>query len=192
MTHHQQAALANVEEAARDLLVALGVPHDTDPNFVGTPRRIAKMYTQELCAGLFEPRPTLTAFPKPATADQMIAVGPLVVHSLCPHHFAPIIGHAWVGVIPGERLLGLSKYARLVRWCAARPIMQETLTAMIADELATALPDAVGIGVVVRAEHLCMKWRGVRESQALTTTSAMRGALLDNQAARDEFIRLTT
>lgn len=176
--------------AARQLLEALGLDLD-DPNLQETPKRIARMYVRELCAGMFEPPPEMRAFPKPRSADQMIQVGPIVYHSICPHHFAPIMGHAWVGVIPGTQLLGLSKYARLVRWCAARPIMQETATAMIADKLQEALPDAVGVGIIVRAEHLCMKWRGVREQSALTTTSAMRGALLSNQAAREEFMGFT-
>jgi GTP cyclohydrolase I len=178
-----------ISDAAYQLLKALQLPVDTDPNLKETPFRISRMYVDELCSGLYERRPLMTAFPKPPEADQMITVGPLVVHSLCPHHFAPILGHAWVGIIPGSSLLGLSKYARLVRWCAARPIMQETLTAMIADELEVALPDAIGVGVIIKAEHLCMKWRGVRESQALTTTSAMRGAFLTGGGAREEFMR---
>ena len=147
------------------------------------------MYARELCAGLTTDMPTLTAFKTPEGMDQMIVVGPVIVHSLCPHHLAPILGHAWIGVVPGDTLLGLSKYARLVRWCMARPVMQEKATEMIADELHKVLPTAHALGVVVRAEHLCMKWRGVREPSAVTTTSAMRGLFRTSAPARGEFLR---
>lgn len=180
---------AEVRDAAATLLRALGLDLDDD-NLRETPRRIARMYVQELCAGLYEPPPEMTTFPSNGRHDQMVTVGPLVLHSLCPHHFAPILGRAWIGVVPGARLLGLSKYARLVRWCAARPIMQEDLTMLIADELDRVLGETVGVGVVVKAEHLCMKWRGVREDHAVTTTSVMRGQFMDSEATRAEFMRL--
>jgi GTP cyclohydrolase IA len=178
-----------IEVAVQGLLDALVPDWKTDEDFKETPERVGRMYWQELCAGLTTPRPELTAFAKPAGMDQMIVVGPMVVHGLCPHHLAPIMGHAWVGILPGQKLLGLSKYARLVRWCVARPMMQEKVTELIANELSAVLPDALGMGVVVRAEHLCMKWRGVREPEALTTTSAMRGRFQTDGAARGEFLR---
>jgi len=183
----QLAANITVEHAVRLLLGAMVPDWETDEDFIDTPRRVGRMYLQELCAGLTTPRPELTAFTKPDGMDQMIVVGPIAVHGLCPHHLAPIMGDAWVGILPGQKMLGLSKYARLVRWCAARPMMQEKVTELIADELSAILPDAMGMGVVVRAEHLCMKWRGVREPSALTTTSAMRGRFRDS-AARAEFL----
>jgi GTP cyclohydrolase IA len=178
-----------IEQAMRDMLGALVPGWEHDPDLMETPQRVARMYVRELCAGLTTPRPELAAFPAPAGMDQMIVVGPIVVHGLCPHHLAPIVGQAWVGVLPGQTLLGLSKYSRLVRWCVARPMIQEKTTELIADELARALPDAIGLAVVMRAEHLCMKWRGVCEPQAVTTTSAVRGQFLTDAATRGEFLR---
>jgi GTP cyclohydrolase IA len=176
-----------IELAVTGLLDALVPNWQTDEDFMQTPQRVGRMYWQELCAGLTTERPQLTAFTKPEGMDQMIVVGPIAVHGLCPHHLAPIMGNAWVGILPGQKMLGLSKYARLVRWCVARPMMQEKVTELIANELSLILPDAVGMGVVVRAEHLCMKWRGVREPNALTTTSAMRGRFRE-PAPRAEFL----
>ena len=181
---------ARVREAVRSLLDALLGGWSQDPNFAETPGRVARMFLRETCRGLTEPPPAAAGFPVPAPTDEMIMVGPCAVRSLCPHHLLPIIGEAWVGVIPSKTLLGLSKYSRIVEWCAARPIMQETLTQFIADHLAQSLPDARGIGVVIKASHLCMQWRGVRDTHALTTTSAMRGLLLDKPAARAEFLSL--
>jgi len=190
MTPYTPGARENaIEHAIGLLLDAIQPDWRGNPDFAATPQRVAKMYAQELCFGTIGDPPALTAFPTPIGMDQMIIVGPLVVHSLCPHHLAPIIGDAWIGVLPGGRLLGLSKYARIVRWCMARPAMQETSTEMIADHLERAFGNAAGVAVLVRAEHLCMKWRGVREPAAITTTSAMRGGFKD-PAARAEFMRI--
>lgn len=183
------AAKADIEDAFRAVLDALQLEHETDPDLIDTPARMARMYADELCHGLFNPPPTLTRFDKPKDMDQLITVGPIVVHSLCPHHFAPIIGNAWVGVIPGSHVLGLSKYARLVRWCAARPIMQESLTELIVKHLQDRLDDAVAVGCVIRARHMCMTWRGVRELDAETTTSALKGLFFTDDKARNEFMR---
>jgi GTP cyclohydrolase I len=188
--HRAIKARVRVTNAAANILGALVGPNwRNDENFQGTANRVSRMYVDEVCFGLFEPKPSFATFGRPNGMDQMITVGPCVVHSLCPHHLAPIVGKAWVGVVPGSLVPGLSKYARLVRWCAARPIMQESLTEMIAHELQTFLPDSRGIAVVIKAEHMCMSWRGVREPGALTTTSAMRGLFLSNAGTRAEFMQ---
>jgi len=176
--------------AVAGLLDALVPEWREDPNFQLTPERVARMLALESCRGLFEEPPQATGFPALTPSDEMIIVGPCAVRSLCPHHLLPIIGKAWIGIVPGKTLLGLSKYSRIVEWCAARPVMQETLTDVIASRLHEALPDNRGIAVVIKASHLCMQWRGVRDTEAITTTSAMRGVMLDKPAARAEFLSL--
>ena len=178
------------ERAARAvtaLLRALDVP--LDHNTRETPARVARMYAREVFAGLYEPRPRLTAFPNVKLLDQLYIVGPVAVRSTCAHHLAPIIGRAWLGILPTGRILGLSKFSRLTRWVMSRPQMQEEATSMLADEVANAIrPD--GLAVVVRATHLCMSWRGVLEHEAEMTTSVMRGSFLESPSLRAEFMAL--
>ena len=162
----------------------------SSPHASGTPARVAKMFLGELFAGLTAPKPALTEFPNDEGIDQMLMVGPIAVRSTCAHHLAPILGRCWIGVLPSQQgnLLGLSKYARLARWVFARPCVQEDATKMLADELEAAL-DPVGLGVIVEAEHACMRWRGVKETAALMVTQDLRRALRDDSDARQEFLR---
>lgn len=179
--------LDDVEKACRDLLVALRVPFDH--NTEDTPDRLARMYVDETFAGLYEERPKIVTFPNARALDQVYVVGPVAVRSTCAHHLAPIIGSAWLGVLPSERVLGLSKFARLTRWVMARPQIQEEATVMLADEIENAIkPD--GLAVIVKASHLCMTWRGVKEHGAEMTTSVMRGSFLLSPALRAEFLSL--
>lgn len=178
--------LEGVTAAASNLLCALGI--EASAGTKETPSRIARMYVEEVFAGLFEPRPLLTVFDEPEV-DQLYTVGPVAVRSTCAHHFAPILGQAWIGVLPGGKLLGLSKFARLTRWVMARPCTQETATQMLASEVHAATGGR-GVGVVVKATHLCMSWRGVKESEASMVTSVTLGALRENAAARAEFFSL--
>jgi GTP cyclohydrolase I len=120
----------------------------------------------------------------------MVVARSLPVHSVCEHHLLPFVGVAHVGYLPGERILGLSKLARVVELFARRPQVQERLTRQVADWLQTNLAPR-GVGVVVEAEHLCMTVRGVRASGASTVTSALHGHLREDPTARAEFLRLT-
>jgi GTP cyclohydrolase I len=177
-----------IEAAVREILEAIG----EDPNRDGlkaTPARVARMYA-EICAGLHEdPADHLTAVFE-AEHDEMVMVRDIPLYSLCEHHLAPFIGKAHVAYIPNDdgRVIGLSKFARLVDGFARRPQVQERLTSQIADALQSRL-EPKGVMVVIEAEHLCMSMRGVRKPGASTVTSAVRGLFRNSVATRQEAMR---
>jgi len=178
--------LARAERAAASFLDALGVPGDTDAT-AATPRRMAQAYAELLTPRSF----ALTTFPNDENYDELVLASGIPVQSVCEHHMLPFVGTAHVGYLPGERILGLSKLARLVELFARRPQVQERLTTQVADWLQTHLQPR-GVGVVVEAEHLCMTLRGVRSGNTTTTTSTLRGALREDARSRAEFLALTT
>jgi GTP cyclohydrolase IA len=172
------------ERAALDLLEALGVDLDTEAR-VRTPRRMAQAYAE-----LLQPRPFhLTTFPNDEEYDELVLARRIPFRSVCEHHVLPFTGFAHVGYLPGDRIVGLSKLARLVEHLAARPQVQERLTQQIASWLVDNL-DPRGVGVVLEAEHACMSLRGVRVSGTSTVTSALRGRLRDDARSRAEFFAL--
>jgi GTP cyclohydrolase I len=143
-------------------------------------------------AEMLRPRPfELTTFPNDEHYDELVLAGGIPVHSVCEHHMLPFVGTAHVGYLPGQRILGLSKLARVVELFARRPQVQERLTVQVADWLQTHL-EPRGVGVVVEAEHLCMTLRGVRTGGSTTTTSSMRGVLREDARSRAEFLALTS
>jgi len=178
--------LARAERAAASFLDALGVPGDTDAT-AATPRRMAQAYAELLTPRSF----ALTTFPNDENYDELVLASGIPVQSVCEHHMLPFVGTAHVGYLPGERILGLSKLARVVELFARRPQVQERLTTQVADWLQTHLQPR-GVGVVVEAEHLCMTLRGVRSGNTTTTTSTLRGALREDARSRAEFLALTT
>jgi GTP cyclohydrolase I len=183
---HAPVDLAAAERAAGAFLTALGVPQDSE-SLRATPGRMARAYAE-----LFAPRPfELTTFPNDEGYDELVLARSIPVHSVCEHHMLPFLGVAHVGYLPGERILGLSKLARVVEMFARRPQVQERLTKQVADWLQTNLAPR-GVGVVVEAEHLCMTMRGVRAGGASTVTSAVHGLLRDDPRSRSEFFALTT
>ena len=178
--------LTRAERAAAAFLDALGVPGDTDAT-AATPRRMAQAYAELLTPRSF----ALTTFPNDENYDELVLASGIPVQSVCEHHMLPFVGTAHVGYLPGERILGLSKLARVVELFARRPQVQERLTTQVADWLQTHLQPR-GVGVVVEAEHLCMTLRGVRAGNTTTTTSTLRGALREDARSRAEFLALTT
>ena len=171
-------------QAAAAFLVALGVDVDSE-SMSATPARMARAYAE-----MFSPRPfDLTTFPNDAGYDELIIARSIPLHSVCEHHLLPFIGVAHVGYLPGERILGLSKLARVVELFARRPQVQERLTQQIADWLQEHVTPR-GVGVVVEAEHLCMTVRGVGASGATTVTSALHGQLRSDAGPRAEFFTL--
>jgi GTP cyclohydrolase I len=163
--------LISAEQAAAAFLEALGVDLDTE-SLAATPARMTRAYAE-----MFSPRPfDLTTFPNDAGYDELIIARSIPVESVCEHHLLPFVGVAHVGYLPGERILGLSKLARVVELFARRPQVQERMTQQIADWLQDQLAPR-GVGVVIAAEHLCMTVRGVRASGANTVTSALHGQL---------------
>lgn len=177
--------LAAAEQAAGLLLNALGLDL-ADENLAETPRRMAHALIEMTNGPNFE----LTTFPNDEGYDELVLVQNIAMQSVCEHHMLPFVGVAHVGYLPGSRILGLSKFARMVELHARRPQTQERLTKRIADHLQAEL-DPKGVGVVIEAEHTCMSLRGARNPGARTTTSAMFGRLRDDPRSRAEFLALT-
>ena len=180
-----QLDLALAEEAARTMLGALGLPAE-HPDLEDTPRRLVTAYAELLTAPEFD----LTTFENAAEYDELVLVCDIGFTSLCEHHLLPFTGVAHVGYLPGERILGLSKFARLVEHHSRAAQTQERLTAEIAGDLERRLRPR-GVGVVVEAEHSCMSLRGARARGASTVTSMLRGQLREDPRARAEFLALT-
>lgn len=175
-----------VADHVAGMLDALLIDWKADPNTRETPARVARMLVDESMRGRYDPRPRVTVFPNTRKLDELYTVGPITVRSMCSHHLVPITGSAWVGVIPGDTLIGLSKFARLTDWIMARPQIQEEAAVQLADEI-EALIKPRGLAVIIRAQHLCTTWRGVRDSDSQMTTSILRGILRESPAARAEF-----
>jgi len=174
------------ELAAADLLVALGADL-SDEQLRETPRRMAEAYAELLTAEPFSP----TTFPNERGYDELVLVRSIPFHSLCMHHLLPFHGVAHVGYLPGARIVGLSKLARVVEFHSRSLQVQEGLTTEIADWVQEQL-EPKGVGVVLVAEHLCMSLRGVQKVGTKTVTSALRGLVRDDPRTRQEFLALTT
>ena len=168
----------------RELLLALGQDLD-DESRRDTPARVARAFSEMLTSREFDAR----TFPNDEKYDELVVVKDIPFTSLCEHHLLPFIGRAHVAYLPGERIIGLSKLARVVERFARRLQVQERLTAQIADWLCGELGPR-GVGVVLEAEHMCMSVRGVRTPGATTKTSALRGTLRDDARTRQEFLLL--
>jgi len=174
-----------VEHAVSDLLRALGADTGAD-GLHETPRRVAEAYAELLTPPAFR----ATTFPNEDGYEGLIVAQAIPFHSLCMHHLLPFRGLAHVGYLPSERIIGLSKLARVVERFARDLQIQERLTVQIADWLQAELRPA-GVGVVLEAEHMCMSLRGVQQPGARTVTSALRGAIRDDTETRQEFLALT-
>ena len=177
--------LADAERTAAEFLIALGVT--TADETADTPRRMARAYAEMLTPRSFD----LTTFANDENYDELVLARAIPVHSLCEHHMLPFRGVAHVGYLPGQRILGLSKLARVVELFARRPQVQERLTQQVANWLQTHLRPR-GVGVVIEAEHLCMTLRGVRATGTTTATSSLLGTLREDPRSRAEFLALTS
>jgi GTP cyclohydrolase I len=177
--------LGAAERAVGDLLRALG-QDPTSEHLADTPRRVAAAYAEMLTPREF----SLTTFPNGEGYDELVIARDIPLHSLCQHHLLPFTGLAHVGYLPGERILGLSKLARVVEMFARGLQVQERLTKQVADWLQDQLQPK-GVGVVIEAEHLCMSLRGVQATGSRTVTSALHGLLRDDPRSRAEFFALS-
>lgn len=173
------------EAAAAALLSALGLDI-TSEHLRRTPHRMAHALIEMTSSEDFE----LTTFPNDEGYDELVLVRDIPVQSVCEHHVLPFTGVAHVGYLPGERILGLSKFARMVQWHSHRPQTHERLTHQIATHLTEVL-EPRGVGVVIQAEHTCMSLRGARVPGSVTTTSALFGRLREDPRSRTEFLELT-
>jgi GTP cyclohydrolase IA len=177
--------MARAEQAARDFLEALGVSTQSE-SLRDTPGRMARAYAELFTAPEFN----LTTFPNDEGYDELVLARSIPVRAVCEHHLLPFTGVAHVGYLPRERILGLSKLARVVEHFAARPQVQERLTKQVAGWLQDSLSPA-GVGVVIEAEHTCMTVRGVRAAGSTTVTSTLLGTVRDDPRSRQEFFALT-
>lgn len=183
--------LDEIEQQMQGVLRSLVIDTESDHNTRETARRVAKMYLQEVFKGRYVPEPAVTEFPNVEHLNELMIVGPVTVRSACSHHFCPIIGKLWIGVMPNEHsnLIGLSKYARLAEWIMGRPQIQEEAVTQVADLLQEKMqPD--GLAIVMEAEHFCMTWRGVRDMDSKMINSVMRGSFLKDANLRREFLSL--
>lgn len=170
------------------ILTTLGVNWLSDPNSQDTPKRVAKMFVDEIFTGRFSPPPKITTFPNTQELDQLVIVGPLSVKSMCSHHFMPIVGQAWIGYLPDTKLIGLSKFPRIVDWFSRRPQIQESLTEQISQYLQDVLQPK-GVAVYIAAKHFCMTHRGVNETPDSTmSTIALKGQFRTLPELKAEFM----
>jgi GTP cyclohydrolase I len=185
-----EALLDEVAGKMQGVLESLVIDTESDHNTQDTARRMAKMYLTEVFHGRYAPPPPVTEFPNVEALNELMIVGPISVRSACSHHFCPIMGKLWIGVMPNEHssLIGLSKYVRLADWIMSRPQIQEEAITQLADLLMRQVrPD--GLAVVMEADHFCMHWRGVKDD-AKMVNSVMRGSFLKDSALRREFLSL--
>ena len=185
------ALLDEVEEKMQGVLDSLVIDTVNDHNTGNTARRVAKMYLNEVFRGRYEHAPKITKFPNAEHLNEHMIVGPITVRSACSHHFCPVIGQIWIGVLPNEHtnVIGLSKYARLAEWVMGRPQIQEEAVVQLADLIQEKTqPD--GLAIVMEASHYCMSWRGVKDMDSKMINSVMRGVFLKDPNLRREFLAL--
>ncbi len=183
--------LDEVESKMQAVLDSLVIDTVNDHNTGNTARRVAKMYVNEVFRGRYVAAPSITEFPNVGHLNELMIVGPIAVRSACSHHFCPVIGKIWIGVMPNEHtnVIGLSKYARLAEWIMGRPQIQEEAVVQLADLIQEKTqPD--GLAIVMEASHYCMAWRGVKDMDSKMINSVMRGVFLKDPNLRREFLSL--
>ena len=183
--------LDEVEGKMKGVLDSMVIDTEHDHNTGDTARRVAKMYLTEVFKGRYVRAPAITEFPNVGHLNELMIVGPITVRSACSHHFCPVIGQIWIGVMPNEHtnVIGLSKYARLAEWVMGRPQIQEEAVLQLADLIQEKTqPD--GLAIVMEASHFCMSWRGVKDMDSKMINSVMRGVFLKDPSLRREFLSL--
>jgi GTP cyclohydrolase I len=184
----KQALIDEATEAFENVLDSLVIDRNTDPNSMDTGRRMAKMYINEIMSGRYDPIPNPNSFPNYIEGGYE---GMLVVRSelksICSHHHQPVAGVAYIGIIAGPKLLGLSKYTRIAQWCAQRGTLQEELNVMIANEIQKHT-GTDHVGVYVQATHGCCENRGIRAKSSLTQTTVLRGDFKNVEGTKKEFM----
>ena len=183
-----------VDEVAQKMqavLESLVIDTESDHNTQNTSQRVAKMFVKEVFNGRYVEQPTLTKFPNVSRLNELMIIGPITVRSACSHHFCPIMGRIWIGVLPSKEsaLIGLSKYSRLTEWVMCRPQIQEEAVVELADMLEKKIKP-IGVAIVMDADHFCMQWRGVKDRDSKMVNSVMRGAFLQDPNLRREFLSL--
>jgi len=143
----------------------------------------------EVFKGRYHEQPKVTSFPNDKNLDEIYTVGPISVRSACSRHLVPILGECWIGIKPGNKVIGLSKFARVADWVFSRPHIQEEAVMILADEIEK-LCEPKGLGIIVKAQHYCMKWRGVKEPNTSMINSVVRGDFRHDLSLKQEFFEL--
>ncbi len=180
---------AEIQAKLQSLFDSLVIDTEHDHNTHDTPRRVAKMYVDEVFKGRYHPMPKVTDFPNAKELDEIYTLGPITVRSACSHHFVPIVGHAWIGILPSDRVIGISKFNRIVDWVLSRPHIQEEAAVMVADIIEDLIKPK-GLAFVIKAQHMCMSWRGVKEPETRMINSIVRGAFRSEPSLKKEFFDL--
>jgi len=178
-----------VASKVRDLLKSLVIDIENDHNSQETAERVAKMYLREVFKGRYQKRPNVTDFPNAKNLDEIYTLGPISVRSACSHHMVPIIGDCWIGIKPGDKVIGISKFARVADWVFSRPHIQEEAVMILADEI-EGLCEPKGLAILVKAKHYCMCWRGVKEPNTSMINSIVRGDFRHDPSLKQEFFEL--
>ncbi len=178
-----------VATRVRDLLKALLIDVENDHNTQETAERVSRMYLNEVFKGRYHRQPKVTSFPNDKNLDEIYTLGPITVRSACSHHFVPILGDCWIGIKPGEKVIGISKFARVADWVFSRPHIQEEAVMILADEIER-LCEPQGLAILVKAQHYCMKWRGVKEPSTSMINSVVRGDFRHDPSLKQEFFEL--
>ncbi len=175
----------------KNFLLSLGYDVDSDPNMKDTPKRVAKMYMNEIFSGTYNPCPKITTFPNSGEYSGIVFEGGIKIISGCSHHIMPIIGHVYVGYVAGDTIIGLSKLNRICQWIASRPSLQEEMTTKIHKKLDEVLQGNKGVAVYIKASHLCVQARGVKDYDSAMITSQLSGVFLDKEdTAKEEFLQM--
>ena len=184
----KELLLEELKESFENVLDSLIIDRENDPNSKDTPRRMAKMYINEIMSGRYESMPNPSSFPNYIEDGYE---GMLVVRcelsSICSHHHQPVKGVAYIGIIAGEKLLGLSKYSRIAQWCAKRGTLQEELNVMIANEIQK-VTETKNIAVYIQATHGCCDNRGIKAHSSLSQTTVLRGVFKEDPSTHKEFM----
>ena len=178
-----------LKDKINDVLDVLLIDRVNDHNTKETANRVAKMYLNEVFKGRYHNQPKVTDFPNAKKLDQIYTVGAISVRSACSHHLVPIIGKCWIGVIPSDRVIGISKFNRIVDWVMSRPQIQEEAAIQLADTIEDLIKPK-GLAVIVKASHQCMTWRGVKDNETQMVTSVMRGIFRETAEARSELMNI--
>ncbi|MDX1978323.1 MAG: GTP cyclohydrolase I [Pseudanabaenaceae cyanobacterium bins.68] len=185
----REALKVEIQLKVQSLLDSMVIDTTNDHNTRESAHRVAKMYVDEVFKGRYHPMPKITDFPNAKELDEIYSLGPITVRSACSHHFVPIIGQAWVGILPSDRVIGISKFNRLVDWVLSRPHIQEEAAVMVADKIEELIKPK-GLAFVIKAQHMCMSWRGVKEPDTKMTNSIVRGSFRTDPHLKKEFFDL--
>jgi GTP cyclohydrolase I len=178
-----------IEGKMQSVFDSLIIDTANDHNTKETAKRVAKMYVDEVFKGRYHPMPKVTDFPNAKELDEIYTLGPITVRSACSHHFVPIVGQAWIGIVPSDRVIGISKFNRVVDWVMSRPHIQEEAAIMVADTIEDLIKPK-GLAFVIKAQHMCMTWRGVKEPETKMVNSIVRGVFRQDPSMKKEFFDL--